>query len=332
MGSGGEGFDIGCDFGGVSLGKETCRVSVKLDRAGMSLGAADAALCGKRLTGKLVVGGKQAAPNQALLPGMEDSGHEVAGVFDVKRFGVSSKEISFGATFAMASVEPRDLAKLANSSGRLVVEQVADIPDDEADDDEADDDEGHDDHDDVGPMTKPIKFPAAPTPANKSLDELKRDAGAGHSLMELKKYGATIGIVRAVKDAAEGDTVAHLEKLMNANPEWWHRNIKGLGEQKLNILLDAHREFRKQYPQVDDEDRKDIDHAFEEGRKAFGNADELGTVPNPDYVKGSVKFRAWEMGFEHEKALFAAKVQAAKEGDAVDVADKEAAPDTLEVD
>lgn len=311
-----EGFDIGCDFGGVSLGKETCRVGVKLERASITLADADASLCGKRLTGKLVVGGKQAAPGQAALPGMEDAGHEVAGVFDVKRFGVSASEISFGATFAMASVEPRDLAKLANSSGRLVVEQVDDIPDE----DDGDDDEGHDDHEDVGPRprTKAMVFSDV---APSCLDDLKRDDGAAMPLSTLEQFGTTKHITKLLKAAVGGGTVGHLEKFMAANPEYWHRDIKGIGEEKLTTLQDAHLAFRQQNPMVSDEDRSDIDYAFHQGREAWDESVSADIVAVDPYPAGDRRSKAWQLGWE------------AGEADSkVDVPEGGEAPDEVRVD
>lgn len=317
MEAAGEGFDIGCDFGGVSLGKETCRVGVKLERSSITLQDADTFLCGMRLTGKLVVGGKQAAPGQTTLPGMEDAGHEVAGVFDVKRFGVSAKEITFGATFAMASVDPRDLAKLANSSGRLVVTDADVIPDDEAGDDE-----GHDDHEDVGPIpkSKPMAFDAPKSPA--CLDDLKRDDGAAMPLSALEQFGTTRGITKSVTAAVGGKTIGHLEKFMAANPEYWHRDIPGVGPEKLTQLQDAHLAFRQQNPMVSDEDRSDVDYAYHQGREAWDEQNAAGIVAANPYPEGDRRAKAWKFGWDAGAAESPADevtVDDGEAGDSVDV-------------
>lgn len=316
MGSGGEGFDIGCEFGGVTYGKNTVRVGVKIERGDVPMSRWEERLCDKRIECRLVLGHKDEAAGQAGL--VDDDGVEVAGVVDIKTISLSGGVVSFGATFQKDDADEQDATRLACRPGRFIATKVGSIPEKQKGKKPSKPATGQsqlfDDHDDVGPRPKATAFDRVASPA--CLDDLKRDLGAEQPLSFLVNFGATKGIVKAVAAAVGGDKILHLEAFMAAKPEYWSRDIKGVGPEKLTLLQDAHLAVRQQYPRVDDEDRKDIDHAFEEGRKAFGNADELGTVPNPDYVKGSPKFRAWELGFEHEKALFAAKVQAAKEGEA----------------
>lgn len=76
------------------------------------------------------------------------------------------------------------------------------------------------------------------------------DAGAAASLSSLKKWGMTDKKLEAIREAVGGDTIWHLEEAMRKN-EWWHREIKGLGDEWITRLQDAHLEFRKVYPMPD---------------------------------------------------------------------------------
>jgi hypothetical protein len=295
---GGEGFDIGCDFGVVSLRAQVITFGMKVSRTEMNLDEVDRRLCCKRLTGKLVRGGRFAAPNQALLPGMEGEAHSVEGAFDVKRYGVNANGYTFSLSFSAGSVDANECQKLANSAGRLIVSHVEDLPDE----DDGEDDEGHDDHEDVGPITKPIKFPAAAASPS-CLADLKRDDGAAMPLSTLKQFGTTKGITKSLKAAVGGGTVGHLEKFMANNPEFWHRDIKGIGKEKLTTLQDAHLAFRQQHPMVSDEDRSDVDYAFHQGRETWDakTADDTVVVANP-YPAGDRRAKAWQLGWEAGEA------------------------------
>lgn len=322
MGSGEDGFDIGCEFGGVTYGKNTVRVGVKIERGDVPMSRWEERLCDKRVECILRLGHKDEAAGQSAL--VDDDPVEVAGVVDIKTISLSGGVVSFGATFAKDDADEQDATRLACRPGRFIATKVGSIPEKTKTKKTKYGDcqpQLFDDHPDTGPRPRKAAMPfdtstRPASHANKSLEELKRDLGAGQPLTILMDFGATKGIVKAVAAAVGGETIAHLEAFMNAKQEFWHQEMKGIGPEKLTQLQDAHLAVRERYPRVDDEDRKDLDHAFEEGRKAFGNTDELGIVPNPDYVKGSPKFRAWELGFEHEKALFALKVAAAKEGEA----------------
>ncbi len=295
---GGEGFDIGCDFGVVSLRAQVITFGMKVSRTEMNLDEVDRRLCCKRLTGKLVRGGRSAAPNQALLPGMEGEAHSVEGAFDVKRYGVNANGYTFSLSFSAGSVDANECQKLANSAGRLIVSHVEDLPDE----DDGDDDDGHDDHEDVGPRprTKAMTFDAAPSPA--CLADLKLDLGAAMPLSTLEQFGTTKGITKSVKAVVGGGTVGHLEKFMAANPEFWHRDIKGVGEEKLTKLQDAHLAFRQQNPMVSDEDRSDIDYAFHQGREAWDEVIAAGIQAANPYPAGDRRSKAWQLGWEAGEA------------------------------
>lgn len=121
-------LDVLCTFGGISIGQETARVSVKIERNQIDLLRADECFCGKRLIGKIVLGRQGESNGQGKL--IEDTDYEVAGAFDVKRIGVTPSQIATGLTFALASINVEDLTHFAKGSGRMIVEEVQEIPDD----------------------------------------------------------------------------------------------------------------------------------------------------------------------------------------------------------
>ncbi len=129
-------LDIPVEFGGVNIGDGTARLGIAIDRGVLNINAADEAFCGKRLSGRVVLGHSDESAGQTRF--FEDD-HQVEGVFDVKRIGVNLKQISAGLTFSLASVDVRELAKLSKGSGRLIVEQIEDLPDESEDDDEDED-------------------------------------------------------------------------------------------------------------------------------------------------------------------------------------------------
>lgn len=129
-------LDIPVEFGGVSIGDELARLGIKVSRSSLKLAQADKNLVGKRLTGWVQRTKNGEVEGQKRLPGMKDADLTLVGTFDVKRLGVSAEEISFGLAFNVRSVEVGELAQFAKRTGRLVVQGVEEIPEEEADDDE----------------------------------------------------------------------------------------------------------------------------------------------------------------------------------------------------
>lgn len=131
------------EFGGVSIGDQVARIGVKVSRERLNINAADDALCGKRLTGRIVRGDFN--PAQKTL--FDDVKYEVAGAFDVKRFGVNTKEISFGLSFSVESIDIGELSHLAKQTGGLVVDAIEAIPEEAASDSEEEGEGGEEDED-----------------------------------------------------------------------------------------------------------------------------------------------------------------------------------------
>lgn len=124
-------LDIPVEFGGVSIGQATARLGLRISRNNLNINAADETFVGHRLTGKVILGKRDDSPGQEK---MFNSDYEVEATFDVKRIGVSVDEISTGLTFNLADVDIRELAKFSKGSGKLVVYEVGEIPDDAPDD------------------------------------------------------------------------------------------------------------------------------------------------------------------------------------------------------
>lgn len=126
------------EFGGVSIGDGTARLGLKIDRSNLNIDAADEALCGRRLKGRVVVlkDGEQA--NQTTF--LDGVRHEVSSIFDVKRFGVAPRNITCGLTFSLADIDVEALSHFAKQKGRFIVDEVSAIPADD-ENEEADEDE-----------------------------------------------------------------------------------------------------------------------------------------------------------------------------------------------
>ena len=75
------------EFGGVSIGDGTGRLGVKVSRQQLTLAKADRTLCGRRLTGRVVLTPGGEDPDQQHL--FEGTKRQINATFDVKRFGVA---------------------------------------------------------------------------------------------------------------------------------------------------------------------------------------------------------------------------------------------------
>lgn len=126
-------FDVPVHFGGVSIGDKTARVGVRIDRSALSLDDADKAFCGHRLHGRVQLGGNGDGPGQKVL---FDSDLCLEGTFDVKRISADSSQISTGLTFSLKDIDISELAKLSRGSGRLLVDDIGELPVDHDDDEE----------------------------------------------------------------------------------------------------------------------------------------------------------------------------------------------------
>lgn len=121
-----ESRSIAVNFGGVSIGKKTARISMKMQRdEAFSLKDADESLCGRRLTGSIQLGRKNDADGQVT---MWDDTERIEGSFDITRMGVSPEEYSFGATFKKTEIDLALLGDFSNGEGRMLIDSVELIP------------------------------------------------------------------------------------------------------------------------------------------------------------------------------------------------------------
>lgn len=123
-------IDIPVTFCGVSIGDETARIGLKLDRSLMTLESADRLLCNRRIIGRLVLGHCDDAAGQTVL---DDVDHVVDGAFDTKGFSVKTKTFATGATFQRNELDTAEFSLFAKQSGRFIVDEVTDIPKPEKD-------------------------------------------------------------------------------------------------------------------------------------------------------------------------------------------------------
>ncbi|MGB0888913.1 MAG: hypothetical protein ACPGWS_01395 [Solirubrobacterales bacterium] len=118
-------LDLPVKFGNVSIGESTARLTANFERDRIPLDLADDSFCERRLIGRVVLGHADDAPGQTKLV---DSDHVIAGAFDVKGFSVKTKAIGTGFTFVLEEIDVAELAKFANGRGRLIVDEVTEIP------------------------------------------------------------------------------------------------------------------------------------------------------------------------------------------------------------
>lgn len=129
-------LDLPVSFGGVAIGENTARLGLKINRESLNIVAADEALCGRRLTGSVQLGGNSDSPGQTK---MFETDSTVSGTFDVHRFGVAPKHYTTGLTFVLAEIDVSELAKFSKGEGRLIVSAITELDQDDSDTGETDD-------------------------------------------------------------------------------------------------------------------------------------------------------------------------------------------------
>lgn len=131
-------LDIPVEFGGVGIGQKTARLGLKIDREVMAITKADEALCGRRCTGRVAMGGNNDSPGQGRF--WDDLEDVIDATFDIHRFGVTPDNFTSGLTFNLGEIDIGMLAGFSKGKGRLQILGVADIPKDTVDEHEDDDD------------------------------------------------------------------------------------------------------------------------------------------------------------------------------------------------
>ena len=127
---------IPCSYGSVSFAK-SARLGISVDRKDLTVNQIDKLACGRRLTGKIVAVPNGEAPDQGKLEGFDEK-VEMDGLFDVKRIGFTTDEISFGLTFALKGLDRETLAMFCNRTGKLTIKDSEPIPGDDDEEEEGD--------------------------------------------------------------------------------------------------------------------------------------------------------------------------------------------------
>lgn len=124
-------LDLSVNFGNVGAGDKTARIGVQLSRSLLSLAKAEKQFCEKRLTCCLSMSADGAPPEQGHLNGIEVEDVQLTAAFDVKSVRFTSDDFSFGLTAMLGSIDVGKLAQFAKKQGRLIVQQVEAIPEED---------------------------------------------------------------------------------------------------------------------------------------------------------------------------------------------------------
>lgn len=209
-------IDKPVSFGGVSIGKNTGRIGVTLDREWMELEQASDLFCNRRLNGKVVLGRAGDQANQAKL--IDDLDHEVSGAFDVKGFRVTLDVLAAGLTFSLVDVDIAELAKFSKGVGRLVVYEIGEIPADAVD-------EGLDD----------------------DLPMLKAD-GPWAAVLLSTLFDPKKAICKALKKAGL-ETVGDFADFQAKKGDFWAKDLAGIGPKARQEIEDVFEKFWLANPQ-----------------------------------------------------------------------------------
>lgn len=121
-------FKAPCDFGTVSIGVEMARLPIKINRSRITLERADELFSNKQLQGKAKIIPKDSDDNQMQIP---DIMRDLEGMFESKRFGVNTNEISASLSIPKSAIDLQVLSEFATRSGQIELMLVGDIMDEE---------------------------------------------------------------------------------------------------------------------------------------------------------------------------------------------------------
>ncbi len=208
-------LDKPVSFGGVSLGKGTGRISIKIDRGFIDVAEAEEMFCQRRLTGKVVLGHAGDAAGQQTIA--DDINHEVIGAFDAKGFRSNGESVSTSLTFSLKEVDVHELSLFSKGVGRLVIVESGEIP--------------------VEPKEKKEDAPIAKATGEWTLVRLDTLPFKPRILKALEKASIT--------------TMGELADFTALKGEWWWKDIAGVGEAAAQEIEDITAKFWAANPQVD---------------------------------------------------------------------------------
>lgn len=248
--------NIPVEFGNLSIGDASARLSLRIERDELDLDDAVETLCERRLTATIEVGDGH--------PRLFDSDPvpKIMSAFDTRKVGIGSKHYSTGLTCALQEVDVRELARFAKQRGVIRIADVSAIPEEEK--------PRRSSHPDVEagldrPHGQPVLEAVARAKQQQKPDDpagreplsvlikanLKRKIGTSHFDRYEKSSQEGIGLtkrqVETLGAAVEGGTIADLEQLI-ARDAWWHRSIKGFGEKRITQVIDSLTAYRVAFP------------------------------------------------------------------------------------
>lgn len=109
-----------CQFGGVSIGDMTGRISLKIAKNRINVSTAEKLFCGRRVNCRLVARPVDEDPDQQHFDGMETK-IAMEAVVDVKRFASDPHNISIGVTCSLQEVDVTELSRFAKKFGQITV-------------------------------------------------------------------------------------------------------------------------------------------------------------------------------------------------------------------
>lgn len=237
--------DVPVQFGGVSIGQHTAKLSFKITRESLTLESADELFCERRLTGKIQLGGQEDSPQQGKLFNCDVS---IDGSFDIHRFGVTSDAYTTGATLKLKEIDIALLAKFSKGAGRIIVLEAQEIPEDAPA-------EKHED----GQMSLPGTYENAGPWRKASLASLF----SGALLKSLTEAGLlTVGDLH---DYQQPSSSGYEKRLTD---------IPGIGPSKVEIIENKMLEFWRDNPQHDQAELQ----AIHDGKPQIGGVGPNGEI------------------------------------------------------
>ena len=107
------------DFGKVSLGDKTARITGSVSRGNLSLEEADKLFCDRRLAVLIRLYRKGETDGQKRM--LDDDAHKVEGSADVKGYRVTSDAFALGFTFSLADIDLMEFAHFSKGAGEVSV-------------------------------------------------------------------------------------------------------------------------------------------------------------------------------------------------------------------
>lgn len=128
-------LELGVDFKIVSVGDKTASVPVSFGRNALSLTKTVEHFCERRLTGCIIAKPAGWEGDEQALPGME-ADTELHGTFDTAKVSVGGKSYGVNLSFKLNEIDVATIAEFAKRKGKLIVNEVAALPENEDGDEE----------------------------------------------------------------------------------------------------------------------------------------------------------------------------------------------------